>query len=90
MDMVEEPEQPAHTNEPEEEQFIHNVYIYIAPAQKWLVFTTCDSKINCIMYVFVLAATGFIVLCGSKLRVCLLLHLSLLLASGETGLSSCV
>lgn len=57
MDMVEEPEQPAHTNEPEEEQSIHNVYIYIAPAQKWLVFTTCDSKINCIMYVFVLAAT---------------------------------
>lgn len=29
MDMVEEPEQPAHTNEPEEEQSIHNVYIYI-------------------------------------------------------------
>lgn len=49
-DMVEEPEQPAHTDELEEEQPVQNVYIYVAPAQKLVIFTTRDSKIKHFMF----------------------------------------
>lgn len=57
MDMLEEIEQTTHTDEPEEEQPVQNVCIFIVPAIRLLIFTAHGFEITPFMCVLALATT---------------------------------
>lgn len=98
MDVEEEQtEQTANTDEPEEELSIYDVQISIHPAKKLTNKQTINHyniwfKSCPVLFFLVLAAKWdtYVLRGRPELWVCLLLHLSFLLVSVETGSSLCV